>query len=386
MALTDNLAAGYALDEASGNFLDVLGSNDLTIANSPGTTTGKVGNARTFGGNTSGSHADNATLSTGDINFSVMQWVNTNTTSGFPVSVNKGWQGTGNANREHVFYLNAGVPTAEFGFGTSSIPVAWGSAISTGTFYFVAYGHNASTNEIWISVNAGTPVTASHSSGVNDGTGDFVIGASLSQSLFWDGMIDELFFFKRDIRSDLATFYAAGAGQAYPWSGGGPTYTLTAGQGSYTLTGQTAGLRAARKLTAAQGSFTLTGQSAGLLARRILTASQGAYTLTGQAAGLKAARKLTAAQGSYTLTGQSASLLANRILSAGQGSFALTGQAAVLKAARRIAAGQGSFVLTGQDVTLTYSGGGVVVVPLLITEADAFRIRQRRKRTPMVSS
>lgn len=142
-----------------------------------------------------------------------------------------------------------------------------------------------------------------------------------------------------------------------PAAGGGG-YTLTAGQGSYALTGQSVGLRIARRMTAAQGSYSLTGQPAGLKRSYPLVASQGSYTLTGQAAGLRIARRIVAAQGSYALSGQSLTLRLARQLSAGQGGYALTGQTVALRIARRLAAGQGSYALTGQAVTLTYSGSG----------------------------
>jgi len=221
LALTDNHAYGYALNEASGNFLDVLLSNDLTASGSPGSGTGKLGNCRTFNGsNQYASRADNATLSTGDIDWSVMAWINTASISGFPVLAHKGWPG-GSANSEWVIYLNGGKPTLEVGFGTStSTPLAHGTTLSNGTWYLLAAGHDSVNNQLWISLNAGTPVTQTHMPGVNDGTGDFVIGASVSQGLYWNGSIDEFHFFKRDIRSDLAAFYNSGAGDD-TWYGGG---------------------------------------------------------------------------------------------------------------------------------------------------------------------
>lgn len=385
MALSDNLAAGYQLAEASGNALDVLLSNDLTASGSPGSGTGKVGNCRTFNGSSQYfSKADNATLSTGDIDFSGMAWVSISNTSSYPIVGHKGWAASG-SNREWVCYYDGGGSARfkfEVGYGASQRTVTANNygAVSTNTFVLVAFGHNASTNEIWISVNAGTPDTTAHSDGVNDGNGDFVIGASVSQGLYYPGSIDEFYFFKRDIRSDLSSFYNSGSGLAYSsWAGGSPThYSLTCDYGSFALSGQSASLRVDRKLTAAHGTYAITGQDANLIANRILAASHGAYTITGQAAALTVARKLTAEQGSYTLTGQAAALVAGRMLAAAQGSFTLSGQDAVLRAARRLVAGHGTITITGQDVTLTYSGEAVVV-PASITVQTAYRLLQRRR-------
>ena len=44
MAITDNLTAFWELEEASGNRIDAVGSNDLTPTNAPGNAAGKVGN------------------------------------------------------------------------------------------------------------------------------------------------------------------------------------------------------------------------------------------------------------------------------------------------------------------------------------------------------
>lgn len=229
MALTDSLISYWKLDEASGNAIDAHSTNDLTeTSGTIGTATGKIGNARDFeGGDTEYfALADNADLSTGDIDFSCFCWVNAeslNGSSGFPVIANKSW-GAG-TNREWAVYQNGnGQPLVLIkydGSATQQVSASTFGALSTATWYFVSWGHSASANDIWISINAGTPNTTSTSTGVMDATaGEFQIGASSTQSLYWDGLIDEFAFFKRDIRADLVTFYNAGAGLAYPFSAG----------------------------------------------------------------------------------------------------------------------------------------------------------------------
>jgi hypothetical protein len=129
-------------------------------------------------------------------------------------------------------------------------------------------------------------------------------------------------------------------------------YVLTAEAGSYGETGQTAALRAARKIAAGQVSYALTGQAAALKAFRKIPAGPGSYALTGKDAVLRAIRKLAAGSDSYSLTGQAAALkLAKKIAAAG-GSYDLTGQDAVLRAIRKLAASGGSYVLTGMDANL----------------------------------
>lgn len=94
------------------------------------------------------------------------------------------------------------------------------SAPTTGTWYFIACDHNASSNDIWISVNGGAPITQSHTAGVFNGTSGFSIGARTDLTTPFDGLIDEVGFWKRDIRSDLSVLYNSGSGLAYPFGGG----------------------------------------------------------------------------------------------------------------------------------------------------------------------
>lgn len=100
-------------------------------------------------------------------------------------------------------------------------------------------------------------------------------------------------------------------------------YTLTAEAGSYSMTGQSVGLRAARKMAAAPDSYALTGQAADLKFGRKISAGAGAYALTGQDAVLRAIRKMAAEGGSYALTGYDANLVIGKhyILTAEAGSY-----------------------------------------------------------------
>lgn len=224
MALSDNLTAYWPCDEASGSILDSHGSNDLTesAGDTIDSATGKVGGARDFeAGETEYAEiADNADLSTGDIDFSFSVWVNPEATTGFPVVLGKWTSST--STREYVLFLASGAPRFSVtSSGSATTEVTWGAALSTGTWYHICFGHNATTNEIWITVDAGTPVTAAHTTGVRDGTRPFELGASSIQSLYWDGLIDEVGFWKRDIRSDVAELYNSGNGRDYAYISGG---------------------------------------------------------------------------------------------------------------------------------------------------------------------
>lgn len=218
MALIDNLVSYWKLDEASGNRADSHGSNTLTENNTVGSAAGKIGNAADFEDATSGylSHTDNTDLSCGDVDYTFSFWLNAETLNGsfgFPVVFSKG--GTGD--RDYALYFNVGKPS----FESAGQLIEWGSALSTGTWYHIICWHDATANEIGISVNDGTPATRGDGTAV-DSTGDFQLGASVSQGLYWDGLIDEFGFWKRVLTSGERTqLYNSGSGLAYPFSGGG---------------------------------------------------------------------------------------------------------------------------------------------------------------------
>jgi hypothetical protein len=227
MALADNLLGYWNLDESSGDAIDAHGSNDLTeTGGTVGAAAGKINGCRDFEADDSAffTVADNTDLSTGDVDLSLAGWVNAESFPGGPRMIAAKYTVSGDQREYALLYTGSAFAfraTSDGAIGTLTTAV-WGSSPSTSTWYFVAGGHSASSNEIWVSVNAGTPVTASHAGGVYDGTADFTLGANASGN-YWDGLIDEIGLWKRDIRSDLAALYNSGNGLSYPFGGGGPT-------------------------------------------------------------------------------------------------------------------------------------------------------------------
>lgn len=224
MALTDSLISYWKLDEASGNALDAHGANELTETSGIiDSATGKVGNARDFEfiDTEYFTHADNADLSTGDIDFTIACWIKPETLTGFPVVASKGDSNPATSNTEWLIWYNSSTSRLTFSVCKTTTytdrPADTFGALSNGTWYFVVVWHDSVNNQIGIAINAGTADTTSYSSGVNDGNRDFVIGASILQSLYWDGLIDEFGFWKRVLTSDERTsLYNAGSGLAYP--------------------------------------------------------------------------------------------------------------------------------------------------------------------------
>ena len=234
--LLTNLEAYYKLDSA-GITTESHGSNTLTNNGTTGTTTGKINEAASFNGSSQYlSIADNTSLSMGDIDFSLAGWVYLNSVASTQVIAAK--FNSGASKREYQLVYNSS--PAEFRFqvsfnGTSSTSVSSSSYNTTGAWVYVAAGHDPTSNVIWISLNAATPSTASHSTGVFDSDSTFTIGAQHGGVAPLNGRVDELGVWKRDIRSDLADLYNSGAGLPYSSFGGGGggnglTYPLIIGK------------------------------------------------------------------------------------------------------------------------------------------------------------
>lgn len=220
MSLTTNLISHWPLGEASGNALDAHGSNHLTETAGPiASAAGKVGNARDFDGPAHQyfERADNADLSTGNIDFTFSCWVNAESFFAVPIIANKGWVGE-NANSEwQLIYLSSRFELMVMSGTTLTEVIANNfGAPSLSTWYHIVCWHDSVNNLIGISVNNGTPNTTSTSAGVNNGTGTFQIGAMSFANVYWDGLIDECSFWKRVLTADERTaLYNGGNGLAY---------------------------------------------------------------------------------------------------------------------------------------------------------------------------
>ena len=232
MSLLTGLISAWELNEASGNALDSHGSNTLTDNNTVGSGTGLVyGTARDFEA-TDGeylSRASNASLQTGDIDFSLGACVKFGSKGATRVVLGK-WPATGSF--EYLLYYDSGAD--RFSFAVSSTgsgnpgefaAVAANNlgAPSVGVWYHLVAWHDATANQIGIAVNAGTPNTTAHSGGVRAGTAPLNVGRNDDgDTNFWDGLIGPVRIWKRVLTSQERTdLYNGGAGLAYSAFGGG---------------------------------------------------------------------------------------------------------------------------------------------------------------------
>lgn len=213
------------MDEASGNALDAHGSNGLTDNNTVGSATGKINNARDFEADNAEyfSRADNADLSTGDIDFTIACWINFESKGATRPIVQKA---SGTEVEYALWYSTA---DDRIRFWVSADGTDWHGTLSdsnlgspsTATWYFVIAWHDASANTINLKINNGTTSSTSYSSGVFNGGAPFNIGfnGSGGSPAYFDGLIDEVGFWKRVLTSDeMTSLYNSGNGLAYPFS------------------------------------------------------------------------------------------------------------------------------------------------------------------------
>ena len=239
-ALSDSLIAYWKLEEASGTRYDELngcgGSGcDLTDNNTVTQNTGIIGNAGEFtmANNEYLSHDDNADLSTGNIDFTVVLWVylksKPQTLMRF---VNKN-SGTNNQREFSVMYHNVTdlfvLQVSSDGTVTNTIDDTVLGHPSLSTWYFVTIWHDAVSDTINIQTNNGNVNSQSYSNGVFDSSSPWILGGQTAADVYYlDGRLDSVGFWKRVLTStERGYLYNSGAGCDYPFTACEPTPTPT---------------------------------------------------------------------------------------------------------------------------------------------------------------
>lgn len=227
------LISAWNLEEASGTRVDSApitffktAANDLTATNTPGNTTGKIGNAvaLALASSQSLNIASNTSLRMGaGVRMTYVCWVNFTTLATNQVLMVK--QNGGPVDEYRLieqFNLIGGISPG-FAFSVSSNGTTYGStvnatnfgAISTGTSYFVAAQYDG-TN-ISINVNNGTPNTTAFSADIFSGAAIFNIGrANLAVQNYMNGWSDANILWKRAL-SAVELTYVNNGGNGRQW-------------------------------------------------------------------------------------------------------------------------------------------------------------------------
>jgi hypothetical protein len=222
-SLLRGLVSWWGMDESSGTRYDSHGANDLTAGGSETQAVGKVGSSVYFPV-TAGSylfHNANASLQTGDIDFSIACWARWVGLGSGTIACRYCIQGN---KREWRLVFVSG-PPAVLRFvasadGTNLTNLDSSFVFSTNTWYFIYAYHDAVNNKIGISINNGAPEELDHAGGVYVSDEVISFGANKDAAgnfgAYPNARVDEFGFWKRLLRESERTWlYNSGNGRGY---------------------------------------------------------------------------------------------------------------------------------------------------------------------------
>lgn len=224
-SLLTNLVAYWKLDEASDGSgavarVDSVGGLSLTDTNTVASAVGKVGNGAQFvAANTEYMYiADNPALSAGlGVDFSLAAWFYPTTNPAGQAIAGKYGSGT------NEYMLNVQSQDACFTGSNGGAPVVARTTggVVAGSWYWLLGEYDATAELLKISINNGTPATATLANGIQNGTSPFAIGAfgvGVFLSYYVNGIVDEVGVWKRLLTTaEKASLYNGGAGLSYPF-------------------------------------------------------------------------------------------------------------------------------------------------------------------------
>lgn len=216
VTILTSLASYWNMDEASGVRADALGVSPLTDNNTVTAVAGKVGNAAQFVKANAEylSHADSADLRVGVADFTFAFWYQrTLAFATFGLVLAKGGQ------QDYTCDNNAGSLRFYTRNGGAFPTATWGSALTTGQWYFVVGWRDGTAQTVNLQLDNGAVVSASLAGApvANDTAGVFAFGAASGGGSPTDQLIDEAGFWKRVLTpAERTRLYNGGAGVTYP--------------------------------------------------------------------------------------------------------------------------------------------------------------------------
>ena len=199
---------------------DQVGANDLADTGTVGSAAGMFSNAADFEESSTDTLtlADNATISTGDIDFMLRCWIKIESLAATGTIIIKG--DTVTTTCDYTIYVDS---AGNLNFrvmnpGASAFTtVTWSAALSTATWYLVHAWHDATGNVIGIAVNAGTAVTQAFTEGVRDSAETFALGGEPGGGRYYDGLIDDALLMKNAFldATERTEDYNSGTGIAF---------------------------------------------------------------------------------------------------------------------------------------------------------------------------
>jgi hypothetical protein len=276
MALTDNIAHYWKLDESSGNASDSVGSVTLTNTNTITYSSGKINNGANLVALSN--HRFVASSFTITAAFSISFWM-------YRTSAWVGGYMFSSPTVSSTACIQITVRTDDNKIAYSNFinEVVSASTVAATTWTHVVVTSDGTNSVIYIN---GSSDATSSSVGHTSSAQTYNLGRrSDNDTAYYDGSLDEVGIWDRALTSgEVTSLYNSGTGSQYPFV---TNYPLTAGVGSFTLTGNDAGLLFGRNLVAGVGSFTLTGIDVLFSLGKGMIASVGTFVLTGIDAALR---------------------------------------------------------------------------------------------------
>jgi hypothetical protein len=223
--LAVSLVAYWKLGETSGNRADSVGANTLTDTNTVTYDTGIIGNAAKFTAANS-EHltiADNAAVSTGDVDFTIACWLKL---ADPDTGANEYMFGKGSSSgAENTFeywlrYVESS-SKMQFSVGNNVTVLANTFGVVTlGTWIFVVCWHDATANTLNIQINNGAADSAADTGIQAENTNALSFGRPGEyDGVYYGGLIDEVGFWKRVLTGEEKTYlYNLGVGHTYPFT------------------------------------------------------------------------------------------------------------------------------------------------------------------------
>lgn len=226
MLLSDSLVTHLKLEENTGTRVDQVGGNNFAAVNSPGSTTGVIGDCLRAV-TSSGSHLirgindDFQFKQDRDQTFAL--WIKLHT----GVTLNRGVFGSwGSGNNFYVLNISSLGP--RFGFYISNtLGTVYGASteglitLGVGVWYFLAGGFDSDLQQVWLRVNEHPRVSSNFVGTMKTGTRAVTLGnyQASASGLSIDADIDEFSWWHRNVSElELDRIYGGGnAPLAFPW-------------------------------------------------------------------------------------------------------------------------------------------------------------------------
>lgn len=223
MALADNLISYWKLDESSGDAADAVAGKTLANNNTTPFVAGKLNNAADL---EQGSSQYFQRTNGGDFDptsGSISVWVKKESNDGTDMIISTYTNAASGG-----FYLrvaSTGIPNFGMGNGTNQISAT--TSLTIGTWFHIVVTWSPAGKKIYINGIAEGTSTTAETMTAGDGSGLSVGRDGKFSADYFDGLIDELGFWSRELTGDEVTaLYNSGNGNQYPFTGAASTPLL----------------------------------------------------------------------------------------------------------------------------------------------------------------